>query len=166
MKKIYVIITIVFLSSYSCKAQVNKLTRTEYYNIRINDVTFQSIYDTNGDEASMKALFGSDLEFEFENDILISKGFWKPELYSFLFSSDEGNYYVPISVSIFNSSVTTTIKGIAVKLGDDKSIFGSLLLNTNTNSIIFVDEETGTSSLAFRINPATNKIIKIDFNSF
>ena len=114
----------------------------------------------------MKALFGSDLEFEFENDILISKGFWKPELYSFLFSSDDGNYYVPTSISIFNSSETVTVKGIAVKLGDDKSIFGSLLLNTNTNSIIFIDEETGTSSLAFMIDPSTDKIIKIEFNAF
>lgn len=166
MKKIYLIITIALISSYSCKAQLNKLTRIEYNNIKINDVTFQSIYSTNGDEASMKALFGSDLEFEFENDILISKGFWKPELYSFLFSSNDGNYYVPTSISIFNSSETVTVKGIAVKLGDDKSIFGSLLLNTNTNSIIFIDEETGTSSLAFKIDPSTDKIIKIEFNAF
>lgn len=165
MKKIYVIITIVFLSSYSCKAQVNKLTRTEYYNIRINDVTFQSIYDTNGDEASMKALFRSDLEFEFENDILISKQFWNNN-FTINFDSDEGNYYFITFINIHSYSSTVTVKGITVKLGDDKSIFGSLLVNTNTNSIIFVDEETGTSSLAFRINPATNKIIKIDFNSF
>ena len=165
MKKIYLIISVIFINSYSCKAQKNKLTRTEYYNIKINNVTFQSLYDTNGDEASMKALFGSDLEFEFKNDILISKGFWKPELYSFLFSSDEGSYYVPISISIFNSSVTITVKGISVKLGDDKSVFGSLFVFKSINSIIFVSE-TGTSSLAFKIDPFTNKISKIEFNAF
>ena len=105
MKKIYVIITIVFLSSYSCKAQVNKLTRTEYYNIRINDVTFQSIYDTNGDEASMKALFRSDLEFEFENDILISKQFWNNN-FTINFDSDEGNYYFITFINIHSYSST------------------------------------------------------------
>ena len=165
MKKIHLIISVIFINSYSCKAQKNKLTRTEYYNIKINNVTFQSLYDTNGDEASMKALFGSDLEFEFKNDILISKGFWKPELYSFLFCSDTGSYYVPTLINIKNSSVTITVKGISVKLGDDKSVFGSLFVFKSINSIIFVDD-TGTSSLAFKIDPFTNKISKIEFNAF
>jgi|TARA_B110000908_G_scaffold58037_1_gene70692 hypothetical protein len=166
MKKVYLIITIILISSYSCIAQLNKLTRTEYYNIKINDIIFQRIYDTNGDETKMKNLFGSDLLYHYENDILISKGFWKPGLYSFLFNSDEGNYYVPTSICIFNSSATVTVKGINVKLGDNKSVFGSLLLNRNTNSIIFIDEETGTSSLAFKISPLTDKIIKIEFNAY
>ena len=165
MKKIHLIITVIFISSYSCKAQKNKLTRTEYYNIKINNVTFQSLYDTNGDEASMKALFGSDLLYHYENDILIRKEFWKTGVYYFDFNSDEGDYYVPTNIDIESSSTTITVKGISVKLGDDKSIFGSLLLNTNTNSIIFVSE-TGTSSLAFKIDPFTNKISKIEFNAF
>jgi len=165
MKKIHLIITVIFISSYSCKAQLNTLNRTEYYNIKINDVTFQSLYDTNGDEASMKALFGSDLLYHYENDILIRKEFWKTGVYYFDFNSDEGDYYVPTNIDIESSSTTITVKGISVKLGDDKSIFGSLLLNTNTNSIIFVSE-TGTSSLAFKIDPFTNKIIKIEFYAF
>lgn len=166
MKKIYLIITIVLVSSYSCKAQFNKLSRTEYYNIKINDVTFQSLYDTNGDEASMKVLFGNDLLFHYENDILIRKEFWKTGVYYFNFDSDLGDYYVPTNIGIESSSTTVNVKGINAKLGDHKSIFGSLLLNRNTNSIIFIDEETGTSSLAFKINPITNKITNIEFNAY
>lgn len=165
MKKIYLIITVIFISSYSCKAQKNKLTRTEYYNIKINDVTFQSLYDTNGDEARMKALFGSDLLYHYENDILIRKEFWKTGVYYFNFNSDEGDYYVPTSIDIKSSSTTLTVKGITVKLGDDKSVFGSLLFFKSINSIIFVDD-TGTSSLAFKIDRSTNKISKIEFNAF
>ena len=165
MKKIYLIITVIFVSSYSCKAQKNKLTRTEYYNIKINDVTFQSLYDTNGNEARMKALFGSDLLYHYENDILIRKEFWNTGVYYFNFNSDEGDYYVPTSINIESSSTTVTVKGITVKLGDDKSVFGSLFVLKSINSIIFVDD-TGTSSLAFKIDRSTNKISKIEFNAF
>jgi formylmethanofuran dehydrogenase subunit D len=167
MKKIHLIITVIFISSYSCKAQKNKLTRTEYYNIKINNVTFQSLYDTNGDEASMKALFGSDLEFEANTTgPSLGRDFWNGSIYlNFEDDSDTGSYYVPTLINIKNSSVTITVKGISVKLGDDKSVFGSLFVFKSINSIIFVSE-TGTSSLAFKIDPFTNKISKIEFNAF
>lgn len=167
MKKIYLIITVIFISSYSCKAQKNKLTRTEYYNIKINDVTFQSLYDTNGDEARMKALFGSDIEFEVNTTgPSLGRDFWNDSIYlNFEDDSDTGSYYVPTLINIKNSSVTLTVKGITVKLGDDKSVFGSLFVLKSINSIIFVDD-TGTSSLAFKIDRSTNKISKIEFNAF
>ena len=142
MKKIHLIITVIFISSYSCKAQKNKLTRTEYYNIKINNVTFQSLYDTNGDEASMKALFGSDLEFEANTTgPSLGRDFWNGSIYlNFEDDSDTGSYYVPTLINIKNSSVTITVKGISVKLGDDKSVFGSLFVFKSINSIIFVSE--------------------------
>ena len=72
--------------------------------------------------------------------------------------------FQPLS-DIKNSSVTVTVKGITVKLGDDKNVFGSLFVLKSINSIIFVDD-TGTSSLAFKIDRSTNKISKIEFNAF
>jgi hypothetical protein len=168
MKKIYLIITIVLVSSYSCKAQFNKLSRTEYYNIRINDVTFQSLYDTNADTVMMKALFGSSLEFEANTTgPFLGRDFRNNTVYlSFEDDSDTGNEYYLTNIQIETSLATVNVKGINVKLGDHKSVFGSLLLNLNTNSIIFIDEETGTSSLAFKINPITNKITNIEFNAY
>ena len=168
MKNLNLIIIALLIGSYSCKAQpqLNQLTYSEYYNIKIDGVSFQSIYDTNGEEVEMKALFGNDLLYEYKNDILISKGFWKPSLYSFSFESPEGNYFTPLSISIWDSSITVTVKGINVKLGDSKSIFGNtIMFHENTNSFIF-SSYTGTSSLAFKIDENTNKVIAIEFNSF
>lgn len=169
MKKIYLIITIVLVNTYACKAQLNELTRTEYYNIEINDVTFQSIYDTNGDETNMKDLFGSDLSYEFENDILISKQFWNDD-FTINFDSDDGNYYYISFINIHTPSVNLKIKGITVKLGDNKSVFGNnVVMNTfkgGVNSIVFIDEDTGSVALDFKINKFTNKIIEIGFNAY
>ena len=109
MKKIYLIITILFVGLYSCKAQLNELTQTEYYGIKINNVTFRSIYDTNADLTKMRALFGNDILYKFENDILIRKEFWKPGLYYFNFNSDMGNDYFLTVFKIRSSLVSVTV---------------------------------------------------------
>lgn len=167
MKKIYLIITIVLVSTYSCNAQLNELTQTEYYNIKINDVTLQDIYDTNADVTEMKALFGSDLLHESENDILIRKEFWKPNLFYFNFNSDMGINYFPTIIKIRSSLVNITVKEMTVKLGDDVDVFGANPI-TNTingdNSVVFGSELS--ASIAFKIDPVTNKIVEIEINAF
>ncbi len=168
MKKTYLIIIIALVSTFSCKAQLNELTQTEYYGIKINGVTFRSIYDTNADLTKMRALFGSNLLYEFENDILISKQFWNDAL-TINFDSDMGNDYYITFININNSSARVTIKGVTVNLGDDKSVFGkSVVINTNKgdNSIVFIDQLTGTAALAFKIDKITNQIIAIEFNAY
>lgn len=166
INRVNTLVLTMLISYYSCKAQLNELTQTEYQNIKINDVTFQEIYDTNADLTKMKDLFGSNLHYEFENDILIRKEFWIPDLYYFNFNSDEGNYYFPTIIKIRSSLVTVTVKDITVKLGDNKSKFGSLLMNNNSNSIVFTDQDTGSVSLAFKIDESTNRIIEIEFNAY
>jgi hypothetical protein len=162
MKKIYLIITILFVSICSCKAQTIQLTGTEFYNIKVNNNTLRSIYDTNADVTKMKALFGSDLLYKYENDILIYKEFWNHN-YSFSFGEDDNLDYF----KVHSSSITVIVKGITVKLGDKVSVFGnSIVINTynGDNSVVFVSELS--SSIAFKIDKITNKIIEIEFNAF
>lgn len=168
MKNIFCSITFLILPLIGCsQTNYNELTTSDYYNIKINGVTFQSIYDTNGDETSMKVLFGSDLMYQYENDILILKDFWKTDLYYFSFDSPEGNYFAPLYIDVSNSLIIVTVKGINVKIGNHKNVFGNdIIVNINTNSIIFTNSDTGTESLAFKIDPSTNRIIAIEFDAF
>lgn len=168
MKKIYIIITIFLISTFSCIAQLNELTPTEFYGIKINGVTLRSIYDTNADLTKMRALFGSNLKYEYENDILITRQFWNDAL-TVNFESDIGNDYYISFINLNNSSANVTVKGVTVNIGDDKSVFGkSVVLNTNKgdNSIVFIDQLTGTAALAFKIDKKSNKIIAIKFNTY
>lgn len=169
MKYIYITITILLVSAFSCKAQLNELTETEFYEIEINNISLRSIFDTNADLTQMRALFGSDLLYEFENDILITKEFWKPNLYYFSFDSDIGSIYNLSYFKIRNFSINIKVKGITVRLGDDKSLFGNdIVINTNNgdNSIVFIDQLTGSAALAFKIDKTTNKITEIEFNVY
>ncbi|QMU65279.1 MAG: hypothetical protein GKR88_13900 [Flavobacteriaceae bacterium] len=162
MKKTYLLVTILLLSAYSCRAQMNELTQSEYYGIKINEVTFQEIYDTNADFTQMKALFGNDLSYEFKNDILISKQFWNDD-FDINFDSDEGTNYFPTFINIYDSSIIVKVKGIELRLGDDRSKFGSLPFNTNSKSYVFTDQDTRSTSLYFKIDETTDKIIEISF---
>ena len=169
MKKLYLLIAILFIGLYSCKAQLNELTQDEYYGIKINNITFKSISDTNADLTQMRALFGSDVLYEYSNDILITKKFWKSNFYFFAFDSDLGNEYFLTYFKIRNSSVSVTVKEITAYIGDDVSVFGNnVVINTNngSNSAVFIDALTGSTALAFKIDKVTSKIIEIEFNAY
>ena len=63
--------------------------------------------------------------------------------------------------------VSITVKGITVKIGDNKSVFGNnAVINANKwdNSIVFIDSLTGAVALAFKIDNATNKVVSVEFN--
>ena len=169
MKKIYVIITIVLISSYSCKAQTNQLTETEFDNIKINNITLRNIINTKGNETKIKTLLGSNIISQSNTTgPSIGKDFWNDAVYlNFEDESNTGSQYNLTNIQIKNSSMNINIKGITAKLGDNVNIFGNgIVLNTNKgdNSVVFISELS--SSIAFKIDKITNKIIEIVFNSF
>ena len=168
MKKIYLITIISLVFTYSCKAQLNELTQTEFNNIKFNNVTLKSIIDTNADLTKMKMLFGNDLLYKEVNDILIYKQYWNDNL-DINFNSDTNNNYHLSDINVYNPLVNITVKGIIVKIGDNKSVFGNnVVINVNKgdNSIVFIDALTDAATLAFKIDKATNKIVSIELNVY
>jgi len=172
MKKIYLIITILFVGLYSCKAQLNELTQTEFLNIKFSNVTLDQIYGTEGDINQMKALFGNDLLTEANTTgPSLGRDFWNNNIYlNFEDDSNTGNQYSPTNIQVKNASVSVTVKGVTAKLGDDKSVFANnKAINTHVgsnNTIAFIDKLTGSALLIFKIDEISNKIIEITFNAF
>jgi hypothetical protein len=169
MKKLYIIIIGLLLSTISCKAQLNNLNDTELFEgIRFNNVTLSQVMKSKGILTQMKILFGNDIE-ETPNKtgLYIGKNIFDTNLYfHFEDETDAGNNYDLTYIKVKNSSVTVNIKGLSIKIGDDKSKFGNLLMNTNTNRFVFTDQDTGSVSLSFQIDPNTNKVSKIKFIAY
>jgi hypothetical protein len=169
MKKLYIIIIGLLLLTTSCIAQLNNLNDTELFEgIRFNNVTLSQVMKSKGNLNKMKTLFGNDIE-ETSNNTgpYIGKNIFNTNLYfHFEDETDKGNNYDLTYIKVKNSSVTVNIKGLSIKIGNDKSKFGNLLLNTNTNRFVFTDEDTGSVSLSFQIDTTTNKIIEIKFIAY
>lgn len=169
MKNIYLITIISLVFTFSCKAQLNNLNDSELFDgVKFNNVSLGSIMLSKGDLTQMKLLFGNDIQ-ERTN---ASAPFLTKNLYNNNFSfgfedeTDTGDNYDLTSIYILNSSVIVDVKGLSIKLGDDKSKFGNILLNSNTNSYVFTDQDTGSVSLSFKVDSLTNKVIEINYISF
>ena len=116
----------------------------------------------------MKLLFGNDIQ-ERPNDTapFLAKFIWNTNLsFGFEDETDTGNNYDLTYIDVKNNSVIVNVKGLSIKLGDDKSKFGNILLNSNTNSYVFTDQDTGSVSLSFKVDSLTNKVIEINYISF
>ncbi len=169
MKKIF-LITMVLLVTISCKAQLNNLNDNELFEgIQFNNVSLGTIMESSGDLNKMKTLFRNNIVEE-AND---SAPFLAKELsndnivLSFEDETDTGNNYDLTSIYVLNSSVTVNIKGLSIKIGDDKSKFGNLIFNTykEDNSYNFTDQDTGSVGLHFKIN-SSNKVSEINLICF
>lgn len=171
MKKIYLIIIISLVFTFSCKAQLNELTQTEFNNIKFNNVTLKSILDTNADLTKMRMLFGNTLLSQSNTTgPYLGRDFWNENIYfNYEENSDVSNDYNLTNIQIKSSFVNISVKGIIVKIGDNKSVFGNnVVINTNNgdNSIVFIDSLTGAAALAFKIDKATNKVVSVEFNVY
>ena len=168
MKTIFITLFFSLLLSFSCKAQLNNLTDTELFEgIRFNNVSLGAIMVASGDLTKMRALFGDSIQ-EIPND---SAPFLAKSLYNDNFSfgfedeTDTGNNYDLAYIYIKNSSVTVTVKGLSIKIGDDKSKFGNLLFNSKYKRYNFTDQDTGSVGLSFQID-SSNKVSDIELICF
>lgn len=164
MKNIFITWLITLIMAISCNAQLNNLNDTELFEgIKFNNISLGSIMQSSGDLAIIKSYFGNDMQ-----EILNSSGpYIGKELYNgyFVFGfedeTDTGNNYDLTDITVRNSSVIVNVKGLSIKIGDDKSEFGNLLFNTNDKSYNFTDQDTGSVGLSFKIDNQTNKVSEI-----
>ncbi|QMU64764.1 MAG: hypothetical protein GKR88_11010 [Flavobacteriaceae bacterium] len=168
MKKI-LITTLFFIIIFSCKIQLNNLNDTELFDgIKFNNVSLRSIMDSKGDVTQMRALFGNDIQQEDNNSgPFIGKDIFNSKFYfHYEDETDTGQDFDLTYIKVKNSSVIVNIRGLSIKIGDDRSKFGSLLFNTRFNGYVFTDQDTGSVSLSFQIDNDTNKVTEIKFTAY
>ncbi|MFS4456716.1 hypothetical protein [Maribacter sp. 2304DJ31-5] len=167
MKNIILTIIILF-ATISCKSQLNNLNDTELFDgIRFNNVTLSQIMKSKGKLNQMKILFGNNIVEE-ANDTgpYIGKELSNNNIvFSFEDETDSGNNYDLTYIDILNSNVIVNVKGLSIKIGDDKNKFGNLLFNPSDSSYNFTDKDTGSVGLSFKID-RSNKVSAIELICF
>lgn len=155
--------------SISCKAQLNNLNDIELFEgIKFNNISLGSIMESSGVLSNMKSYFGNNI-IEEANDTapFLAKFLYNNDIsFGFEDETDTGNNYDLTYITVKNSSVLVHIKGLSIKIGDDKSKFGNLLLNANTNKFVFTDQDTGSVGLSFKIDSISNKVTAIKFIAY
>lgn len=170
MKNITIIFLITLFLSISCRAQLNNLNDQELFEgIQFNDIKLGNIMESKGNLTTLKSYFGNDTH-EQNNDTapFLAKFIFNDNIsFGFEDETDSGNDYHLTYITVKNPSVIVEVKGLSLKLGDDKTKFGGLfLLNAKTNRYVFTDQDTGSVSLSFQIDKLTNKINEIKFTVY
>ena len=154
MKKI-IITAVILFSSLCCKAQLNNLNDTELFDgIKFNNVSLGDIMVASGDLTKMRNYFGNSIE-ERPNipAPFLAKFLWNNQLsFGFEDETDTGNNYDLTYIKVKSNYVTVNVKGLSIKLWDDKSKFKDFLFNAEDSSYNFTDADTGSVGLSFKIN--------------
>ena len=162
MRKIYILLVVAVLYSNYTYAQTlsNKLTEQEFDQIKINNILIGDLIDTRGDYTKLEAMFGDDLQQEVYDLPTNGIKFWNNQI-EIRFEEDD----FALAQFILYYPTTLTIKGKKVKIGDDVSALGLVLVRTDPSDgemdVHYRDERTETASVTIKINPITKKIIEI-----
>lgn len=165
MKNIFILLIsiVLFNQTIIAQAQLNKITDVEYAEIKINNISILTILNTHGDHSQLKSLFGNDLLYEEYDLPTVGRNSWNANISLHFQDEDYSLNYMSI-----RNYTTVTIKGNTVRIGDNFSKLGNVLINTNEGdySVIFIDEKTHTASLGFKLDPTSNIITNITYNLF
>lgn len=169
MKKIiiYIVFGLVVFSA-KCQPQTNDLSADQFENIKVNGATIKSIWETNGNEAEVKKLFGLPLSVNKEGEFaegVISRDFYYNGLEFGFYNNFSANGNLG-GFEITNSSHSITIRGVTVRIGDKYSKLGLVKLNTNRNGtkgILFVPDNDETIYLSIEFDQTTKVITKISY---
>ncbi|WP_299015123.1 hypothetical protein [uncultured Polaribacter sp.] len=168
MKNI-ILITLIFFTTISCKAQLNNLNETELFDgIKFNNISLGDIMETKGKLNEIRSLLGNSVQETTNNSgPYIGKELSNDNIViSFEDETDSGNNYDLTTIYVLNSSVIANVKGLSIKIGDSRSKFGNYyLFNEIDSSYNFTDADTGSVGLSFKID-ANNKVSKIELICF
>ena len=154
MKKI-IITAVILFSSLCCKAQLNYINNDEFgKTIKFNNVSLGDIMVASGDLTKMRDLFGNSIQERPNNTApFLAKFLWNNQLsFGFEDETDTGNNYDLTYIKVKSNYVTVNVKGLSVKLWDDKSKFKDFLFNAEDSSYNFTDADTGSVGLSFKIS--------------
>lgn len=163
-----------FINSYYLSAQNSKydsqkrnlLSKTEYSNIKVNNINLKELQDFKGEVKQLSELLNLPFQVELPD----------PEVRTFYNNSirlaygDATHQWSLYYIEILNSVIPMEIFGKKVKIGDDISILGlgtnlkSLPIEGGKRSAVFVTPYD-TSFIGIHFDPLTNKITKIEYVS-
>ena len=154
MKKI-IITTIALFGSLCCSAQLNYINNDEFgKSVKFNNVSLGDIMVASGDLTKMKKMFGNSIQERPNNTApFLAKFLWNNHLsFGFEDETDSGNNYDLTYIKVKSGSVVVNVKGLSIKLYDDKSKFKGFLFNAKDSSYNFTDRDTGSVGLSFKIS--------------
>ncbi len=154
MKQLICYVAIVFAFTLA-NAQLNNLSDTELFDgIKFNNVSLGDIMVASGDLTKMRDLFGNSIEEKPNNTgPFLGKDISNRSLYfHFEDETDTGNNYDLTYIKVKSNYVTVNVKGLSIKLWDDKSKFKDFLFNAEDSSYNFTDADTGSVGLSFKIS--------------
>ena len=154
MKKI-IITAVILFSSLCCKAQLNYINNDEFgKTIKFNNVSLGDIMVASGDLTKMRNYFGNSIQERPNNTApFLAKFLWNNHLsFGFEDETDTGNNYDLTYIKVKSNYVTVNVKGLSIKLWDDKSKFKDFLFNAEDSSYNFTDADTGSVGLSFKIS--------------
>ena len=168
--KLILILFSIFLVNNKISAQRNDLTLIEYSNIKINNVIFQEISNTDGDITLMQNLFGN--EFTVESGYNDAIDYWikfsTNSLCIEFYHGKENNStikYDLANVQIVSSGSNFTIKGHIITIGDSINVFSNSQTRTyGGKKMLLFGKQDFDSYIYIRVNPTSNLITKIGFN--
>ena len=140
--------------TYAQQGLINKLTEQEFYQIKINDIPILDLMRTRGDYTKLKAMFGDDLQYKYD-EVDIRKEYKNSKI-DLVFEEDD---YI-LQSFVLHYPNTLTIKGKKVKIGDNVSALGKVLIHNSSKGeqyVFFDDERTHTAGVTLEINPETKK---------
>ena len=167
MKKIVIVLLVSLFYNQSSYSQIklNIISDAEYEQIKINDIPLFDLIRTNGDYSKLKLMFGNDLQFKTYNKSFEVVEYWNNKIIARFEEDDKILTYFKL-----HYPSTLTIKGKRVKIGDNMSELGLVVIDTTSStevySIDYIDEETHTASFTIEVNPITKKITKIYYILF
>ena len=108
----------------------------------------------SGDLTKMRDLFGNSIEEKPNNTgPFLGKDISNRSLYfHFEDETDTGNNYDLTYIKVKSNYATVNVKGLSIKLWDDKSKFKDFLFNAEDSSYNFTDADTGSVGLSFKIS--------------
>ncbi|QMU64467.1 MAG: hypothetical protein GKR88_09335 [Flavobacteriaceae bacterium] len=162
MKKILLIVTIIMLVNIAqCQITSNIISEAEYNNIKINNITLSDIKATEGDETQIRDLIPAIIE---EKDINTGErgpsNYWfKYNGFEIAFTDNAGEPDHPgiAMFEITKNNWNITIQGVTVTIGDNTSVLGNVIFNTQTN---------GGRSIVYQYCDGCNNFISIYINAF
>ena len=158
MKQLTFIIAML-LTSMVAHAQLNNLSNTELFDgIQFNNISLGRVMETKGDLTKIRFLFGNNMhEVSNNTGLFIGKELYNSNIViSFEDETDTGKSYSLTSIYILNTSVSVKIKGVSIKIGDNKRKLKNFLFNADSSSYNFTDRGTGSIGLSFKIDAAGN----------
>lgn len=166
MKKIIVLLSILTSFGNSCYSQKNVLSNNEV--LKINDINFEDVKNTYGNENSMKELFGEDLTVKKSSEPIPRVSFWNDDIYC----SFEGDNRLNLVYLRLKNDSDFLIKDKSVQIGESINKLGEVEIfyrqsNDSIGLILFIPLEGHCDcSFSIQFSKETKLIEKIEYNSW